>query len=203
MKIAVDLDGVVYEFQRTYRYMMRTYRGVSMPPVEEFWTHWDSPDAYTKPADRDWIWKEGVELGLFRYGHVVTGAIVGLRQLADDGNELFVVTHRPRQAVPDTLDWLSYIRIPWSEVHILSDGQPKTTVEAEVLIDDKVENCIDWQVEGRRTICYNRPWNEGGWFEGSAIRRAVDWPDVVRIVRGWEWLDRRAAEAILHSQERG
>ena len=74
----MDLDGVCYEFQRTYRYMLREYRGVDMPPVEEFWTHWDAQKAYGTPADHDWMWSGGVKKGLFRYGHMVTGARKGL-----------------------------------------------------------------------------------------------------------------------------
>jgi len=182
MRIAIDLDGVCYEWQRTYRYMMREYRGVDMPPIEDFWYDWDAPDKYTSEADREWLWTEGVRLGLFRYGHVTTGAIVGLRALIDRGHDLLVVTHRPSVAVPDTLAWLSYINIPWSEIHILSRGESKAQVDAKVLVDDKPANIYDWNEKNpsRRAIIYNRPWNK----QCLAGFRAYDWRMVV------QWVDK-------------
>lgn len=183
MKIAVDLDGVCYEWRRTYRYMMHQYRGVEMPPVDKFWLSWNAPDAYTSKEDRDWIWNEGVELGLFRYGHVLQGAVVGLRQLQALGHSLEVVTHRPSNAVLDTLAWLNYLAIPWSGIHIISNGANKARVSsADLLIDDKPENCEHFVEAGRRAILFHSPANEN-YEEGPIIQRADGWPGVVEVVR--------------------
>lgn len=176
MKIAVDCDGVVYEWHRSVRYMLRAYRGVTMPPIAE-WNEWDAPYKMMSPADRDWLWKEGVELGLFRYGHIATGAIVGLRGLLSAGHSLSVVTHRPTQAVPDTLAWLSYLNIPWSEIHILSNEEPKATIDADLLIDDKLENCNEWVASGRIALLYDRPWNQNQLYLTRVIR-CYDWEGV-------------------------
>lgn len=178
MRIAVDLDGVCYEFQRTYRYMMREYRGVDMPPVDEFWTTWDAPDAYADPADRKWMWKEGVELGLFRYGHMVRGARRGLESLVDYGHTLQIVTHRPRNAVTDTLDWVSlYFKgIPLDGFAILTEQEPKSTVSADILIDDKMENVEEWAATGRHAVLFAKPYNH---LFGRTIER-------VQRVEGWE-----------------
>lgn len=177
MRIAIDLDGVCYEWQRTYRYMLRVYHQVFMPPVEAFWYYWNAPDQFTTKQQRDWMWKEGVELGLFRYGHMVAGTRIGLQALAEAGHDLVVVTHRPKNAINDTLDWVRYYfnDIPLSEVRILSNQEPKTCVDADVLIDDKPENVIEWCATGRKAILFSQPWN-----------RDMEVPVGCRVADGWE-----------------
>ncbi len=180
----MDLDGPVFDFHRTYRYMIREYRGVEMPPVSEFWTHWNAQEQYGHQGDHDWMWTEGVKQGLFRYGHMTTGARMGLQQLSVDGHKLIIVTHRPEAAVTDTLDWvaLMFKDIPLAGFNILSDGQPKSSVRADILIDDKPENCIEWRGTKREpSILWDAPYNQE--VAEAGVLRARTWKDVVEIVR--------------------
>lgn len=184
VRIAVDLDGVVYEWQRTYRYMMREYRGVELPPVEDFWFYWNAPDQFTTPEDRKWMWSEGVRRGLFRYGHMWKGARIGLEALRDAGYALSIVTHRPEQAVSDTLEWAAlYLKdIPLYGFSILSNGEAKTDVPWDILVDDKPENIDDALDAGREGLLFDQPWNRNretgcrvrGW---SGVR---EWFDVAK-----------------------
>lgn len=184
LKVALDCDEVLYAWRRTWRYMMKEYRGVDMPPVDEFWNEWNSQYDYGTSEDRKWMWSEGVELGLFRYGHVITGAIAGVQRLADSGHQLSVVTHRPENAVQDTLDWLSYVRLPFSGIHILSHGQPKTSVDFDILVDDKPENISMALQRGRGGIMFDCSWNQRASYSRASGKydRAMDWPQVVEQV---------------------
>jgi len=178
------------EWQRTYRYMMNTYRGTKIPPVEEFWYDWNAPDEFTTHEDRVWIWTEGVRLGLFLQGHVTTGALVGLGALSAAGHELCIVTHRPKQAVSDTLAWVSlhFKIIPLSGFHILTNEEPKSSVDADILIDDKLSNCDDWASTGRNAILFHRPWNNAPWltrtypYQDNMTLRCADWESVVNTI---------------------
>lgn len=181
--IAIDLDGVVYDYQRTYRYMMREYRNLHLPPIEEFWLTWDAPKKYVLKTDSDWMWNEGVKRGLFRYGHMITGARMGIQALAEAGHDLCIVTHRPVNAQNDTREWITFFfkDIPLSGIHILSDGQPKTNVLADILVDDKPENVLQWFDAGRSAIIFDRPYNRGLVGVGR-LRRAMDWKEVPDLV---------------------
>jgi 5'(3')-deoxyribonucleotidase len=184
MRIAVDLDGVCYEWQRTYRYMLREYRGVDMPPVEDFWHYWDAQKQYGTRADHRWMWNHGVARGLFRYGHVVKGARRGLEALAEQGHDLCIVTSRPANAAEDTHDWIElfFKGIPLSGVHILSNREPKSTVDADVLIDDRPENVEEWYAAGRTAVLFCQPWNDAYIPRPRDLHVAVDWPDVVTLI---------------------
>jgi 5'(3')-deoxyribonucleotidase len=184
MKLALDLDGVTYNWQRTAAYMLREYRGAKIPPVEEFWFHWDAIKDYCGPGDWKWLWSEGVELGLFRYGHMTTGARIGLQKLHSQGHKIEIVTHRPANAVSDTLDWVSlYFKdIPLNGFHILTNGEPKTVSKADILIDDKPENVQAWADTGREAILYDRPWNFH-YMPGARVNLVKNWKAVVSRVK--------------------
>lgn len=177
MRIVVDLDGVLYEFDKTARYMLREYLG--LPDLDTEAQYWDDiKDRVPKSAWR-WLWNEGVELGLFRYGHMVQGARRGLETLSAQGHELVFATHRPKQAVSDTVDWLSlYLKgVPYTGLHFMSNGEKKSTIPGDVLIDDKPENVVDWYYFGDGAgILFDRPWNR---------ELEAEFPDGLYIARGW------------------
>ena len=184
MRIALDLDGPVYDFHRTFRYMMREHRGVVMPPVKDFWYTWDAAEKFGTTYDHLWMWTMGVERGLFRFGHMMTGCRIGLEALADAGHTLCIVTHRPANAVSDTLDWvtLMFEGLPLDGFYIMSNGESKATVEADVLIDDKIENVREWAQTGRQAILFDAPYNRN--FDVTGVARANGWKEVVRVVNG-------------------
>ncbi len=176
MRVCCDIDGTMYSFQGAYTYMAREYLGVQMPPMSEW--EWDTPSHILTKEDQDWMWTKGVELGLFRYGHIIKGTVIGVRKLHEMGYSLSVVTHRPRSTTKDTIAWLDYINLPFDEVHILSDGEPKSSVSGDILIDDKPENMTDWHDHGRRGVLFSQPWNQDfPWKE-----RAAGWAHVVRML---------------------
>jgi len=179
MKIAVDLDGVLYRFELTMRYLLREERNVQadMHTPSRYWD--DVLDRCT-PADRRWLWKEGVEqFGLFRHGHVEKHAMRGIRALNRAGHKLYVVTHRPASATRDTLAWLDFHfgaeqPYPFAGAPImLHTGEPKSQVPADLLIDDKPENIREWMTEGGSGFLFDQPWNQSatlgtrvyGWYE--------------------------------------
>lgn len=187
MKIAIDLDGVQYEWDKTARYMLREIRGCSGLGGPSF--SWDMIMETVDPEDWQWLWTEGVKLGLFRHGHLVQGAIQGIRALRDAGHELILVTHRPKEAIRDTNAWLelhfgSEEPYPWSGQHILSNMESKTIVNADILIDDKPQNIEEWNSAGRVGILFARPWNceEAELFSRTHIIVANGWPAVVREI---------------------
>lgn len=182
-RFGIDVDGVMYHFQKTYCYMMNTMKGYSLD--YEKWAYWNWPeDNGVTKHDKQWMWSKGVELGLFRYGHLYKGTIEAMRALNKLG-DIVIITHRPRNAVQDTIDWLSYNRLPVMEVHLLTEGQPKSNVAAcDLYLDDKPENIEDFVQHYPRalSLLWRRPWN-------------VMWDDtrVARVVNTWQ-------EVIDHAQ---
>ncbi len=186
-RFGLDVDGVLYQFQKTALYMLNSMKGYDLKL--EDWNCWNWPKENVANNDWQWLWTAGVKLGLFRYGHLYKGAIEGVRALAELG-DVVIITHRPSHAVQDTLDWLAYLKLPFTEIHLLTEGQAKSSVHhCDLYVDDKPENCLDYQ---RNTdgipLLWTRPWNTS--FQGvgvdplqgegtHSIRRIESWTDIL------------------------
>jgi 5'(3')-deoxyribonucleotidase len=129
-------------------------------PLGQESTSWEYIKDHIDPEHWDWLWTEGVRLGLFRHGHMYPGTIKAVRDLNDMG-DVIIITHRPRAAVLDTMDWLTYHRLPVAGVHILTGGEPKSSVKhCDFFIDDKPENCIDMLQHSSTVVAMpTREWN--------------------------------------------
>ena len=186
MRIGVDLDGVCYQWDKTARYMLREILPASPyakdGPLGVESTSWDYIEQNVAKGDWKWLWKQGVELGLFRHGHLYPGTIKALRALDKIGN-VVAVTSRPEKAIEDTMAWIAFHKLPLREVVVLHGGRKSETRECAMYLDDKPENCTDL-VEGwpESYICLmDRPWNQGTSPHG--VSRIVTWDDYVSIAK--------------------
>ena len=197
MRIGLDIDGVIYKWDKTARYMLREVLPGSpynVPWLKEWdqdptWdlhqesTRWDCIKENIHPEHWKWLWTEGVRLGLFRYGHLYPGSIQAVRELATIG-EVVLITHRPKQAVEDTLAWLSYQNLPIMGVHLLTNEENKGLVRpgVDVFLDDKPQNILDMRAGNPKTFTYlmRRPWNEGVAVPGDEVR---SWSEFIAKVR--------------------
>jgi 5'(3')-deoxyribonucleotidase len=166
-RVALDVDEVLYSWQRTARYLLRNlYNGTVMDyDLSKDFAQWVIATQIGEKAYR-WLFDEGVKLGLFRHGHVITGAMLGVRALKAAGFDLVVVTHRPENAVGDTLAWLNFHfgredPFPFAGVSILSGGEPKTSVAWDIIVDDSPANIDEAFTKGRVGVQFAAAWN--GW----------------------------------------
>jgi hypothetical protein len=169
VRIGLDIDGVIYEWDRTARYMLREvlpnspykYRPPGTIGLHFESSSWDFIQERVSKEHWNWLWTEGVRLGLFRYGHLYTGSIQAIRELATIG-DVVLITHRPKQAVTDTLAWLGYLDLPLAGVHLLTNQENKGDVTpCDIYLDDKPENCEDLLRATDGTVCLmDRPWNQ-------------------------------------------
>src|SRR5258706_15952527 len=102
----------MYRWDKTARYMLRTERGYDRDQLGRPSRYWNEIKDIVDKEDWQWLWGTGVKMGLFRYGHLFTGTIEAVRARSALG-DCVVMTHRPRSAVQDTLDWLPYNKLPF------------------------------------------------------------------------------------------
>lgn len=192
MDIVVDCDGVLYEWGRTACYMLREYKGYTN--LARVAPDWDYYERMVEKEDWKWLWNEGVPLGLYRHGHSVKGSLDGIRALKNMGHNLYFVTHRPENGIKDTISWLDHrfggeVIYPWSGVHILTSQESKTSVPADVYIDDKRENISDVMLNtGAKAVVFDQPWNWGslpGDGDAGRFARCKGWPEVIAAIRRW------------------
>lgn len=195
MRIGLDIDGVLYQWDKTARYMLREVLPNSPyakeGPLGQESKNWNYIKDHVSSEHWQWLWKEGVELGLFRYGHLYRGSIVAVRRLAMLG-DVVLITHRPKSALNDTLAWLGYLDLPISGLHFLTAEEPKSAVtpQCDVYLDDKGANCIDLAINtsARVVALMDRRWNADCEMEG--VNRVYSWREfeayVWHLCRGQE-----------------
>lgn len=183
-RIGVDIDGVMYQWSKTARYMLREilpdspYKKTGPLGMES--QSWDYIQQNVSKEHWRWLWDVGIPKGLFRHGHLYPGTIKAIRELADLG-DVVLITSRPKAAVPDTAAWVAYQQLPISGLHIV-EREPKSTVRptCDVYIDDKPENCIDLLQTGALVCMPDRPWNQG---DVPGVIRTHSWDQFVSVAR--------------------
>lgn len=186
-RIGVDIDGVMYQWSKTARYMLREILPNSPytkdGPLGTESTSWDYIMDNVSKEHWRWLWSEGVRLGLFRHGHLYPGTIKAIRQLADIG-DVILITSRPDEAVVDTAAWVDYNRLPVKGLHVLGRNQLKSDVQpqCDIYIDDKSENCIDLVANTKAVVCMpDREWNQDTTPVGAI--RTYGWDEFVELAR--------------------
>lgn len=186
-RFGIDVDGVMYQFQKTALYMLNTMKGYDLK-LEDF-TYWNQPKDHVSNNDWQWLWSGGVKDGLFRYGHLYKGTIEAIRTLNKLG-DVVIITHRPSNAIQDTLDWLAYLRLPFMGTHLLTDGQAKSAIKCDLYVDDKPENIEDFAMNTTAvSLLWDRPWNASAKLESGfglpwRAHRISTWQEVVDFAMG-------------------
>lgn len=160
LRIGIDLDGVVADFNRGWTSAWNAERGTDIR-VEDV-DGWDVLPTLTGLPSMGEFWRWARDLGegrsLFRDLPTFDGAIDAVWSLVRAGHHPVVVTAKPYWAIHDTFAWLSDVRFPTTEVHIIDD---KWTVECDVYVDDAPHVLHDYvRHRPQATILrFVRPWN--------------------------------------------
>jgi 5'(3')-deoxyribonucleotidase len=179
--------GAFYDWDDQSRFLMKHEFGYDIPII----THWNQLEESIKPEHWKWLWKEGIERGLFRYGNNFSGGIEAMREL-EKLVHIAIITSRPPQARLDTIEWLAHYRIVIDELHVLGKSGvtgktvPKSSVKCDIYLDDAPHNLIELRenVPDAKVIGFVRPWNTEV-QSVPGIYWAENWPNVVGLVKGF------------------
>ena len=160
MRLGIDLDGVVANFTQGWMNFYNREFGTSL--VFDDSQNWGDLVDLTHFGDIEefWDWSSDLEgHSVFWHLDPFPGAVEALRDLADAGHQIIILTTKPSFAVRDTFFWIERQWIPAAEIHILAE---KWLVDCEVYLEDG-PHLLPGLVEHRpdRTVCrYVRPWNQ-------------------------------------------
>lgn len=179
MRLGIDLDGVVADFNTGWMTLYNEHYGTHLHP--DMVTTWDAmvPLTHFSSVDDFWDWaRNDGGPGLFRNLPAFPGALETLGRLAG-AHEIVILTTKPPWAIPETFAWIAEHEIPTREVHITEE---KWRVECDVYLDDGPHNLVSLVSERPdRTVCrFVRPWND----PVIGARDIEDWHHFETLIEG-------------------
>lgn len=161
MRLGIDLDGVVADFNEGWTRLHREEFGSEVTP--EMVTTWDGLHHVAGFTDMETFWRWARpnvrRPSIFRHLTPYPGALDTLRRLDALGHRIVIVTTKPNWARVDTLRWLADHEVPTGEIHITFR---KSDVPCDVYLDDS-PHVLAELVRHRSDahICrFVRPWND-------------------------------------------
>lgn len=178
-RIALDMDGVLYDWEGNLRTLIAEAFDIPEPPRTTTWKmQWMTKD--------HWTWYHQNIHRVFGEGEAIRGALKGAAALLNLTTELAIVTSGTEAACEAKLDWLDANDVAYDSFYLvpLSEKKPDHCV-ADLYVDDSPHVVDDVIRETMATaVLFDQLYNDSYHMEewpNPRIIRAVGWPAAVRI----------------------
>lgn len=181
MRLGIDLDGVVSDFNKGWIDQYNAEFGAAIPL--DAVTTWDGITPLTHFTDMEAFWEWAQDFGngsLFRNLDTHPGATETLRRLSEQ-HDIVILTAKPDWAVADTLAWIAEHRLPTREVHVVGMHDPKWPIPCDVYLDDSPAQVSEIHQHRPESITcrFVRPWND----PVDGVHDVHDWKGFEELVR--------------------
>ena len=180
MRIGLDCDGILYDWESRAREMLYREFGVNLPISSE----WNSIQNAISTEQWNWLWGDKVT-SLFRYGAPYYGSDAAVEKLREMG-DVVIITSIPKIAITYRLDWFHNNGFYFDEFRVVNGMKDKSKVVplCDVYIDDSPEVADDiLEHTDAKMILWNRPWNMGENAPKSRRQywRVDSWAEVIAL----------------------
>jgi len=172
MRVAIDLDGVLYNFTKALAEYIEQETGTKYPQAPTCWEFYEKDWGITLEDYLSWF-KWGVNDGyVFRIGEPAPGCIAALDKIHEAGHTIHLITDRNvgYRAKENTVLWLDEYEIPYDTL-TFCDGS-KDIANVDIAVDDRPKHVDAFRARGieayvmgfdRRTDMIHHPWYIEGW----------------------------------------
>lgn len=169
MRVGIDVDGVVYDWDGSARRILKRLFGLNIGVSQ----NWDYIDSRCTKEQWSELWNDHSQ-DLFTGGSYYPGAINTVETLALD-HEIFFITAAPEAVRKSrgTNLFLDFVGIN-GVVFVNPGNNDKTLLKCDIYLDDKQETVAHYHHTGHRVLLMDRPWN-----------RDYDNPKEIHRVFGW------------------
>lgn len=173
MRVAIDLDGVIFDHAGPFVELYNLWHGTDIGPLQK----WDDTVALTRFETQPEAWAWADRAGLWDRLPYIPGAPGALDHLTTTRQCLFL-TSRSNGGAEAAVEW--HKRSPWSDIELRTHAGTKAHVPCSIFIDDSPEVIKAVVAAGKVGIVFDQPWNARFKFE----HRAKNWDEVIEIVEG-------------------
>ena len=163
MRIAIDIDGVLRNFQAAIvdRYAETHFQTDRIIEYENWeWNLVNNFPDYTGTAKQFYDWWSLTEAPeIMINAKRMPGALSAFKFIQNETRHTPVIVSSQRKGTEQyTLEWLGLNGFNSTETHF-SKNKLKSNINCEAIIDDKTENLQDYKNAGKIAIAISHPWN--------------------------------------------
>jgi uncharacterized HAD superfamily protein len=169
MRIGIDVDGVVYDWDSSARRILKRLFGLNIGVSQS----WDHIGSRCSKEQWDELWSNHTE-DMFTGGSYYPGAVNTIETLAKH-HEVFFITATPAAArkTRGTNLFLDFHGIN-GVIFVNPGNNDKTLLKCDVYLDDKQETVAHYHDKGHRVLLMDRPWNQN-YNNPKEVHRVLDW----------------------------
>lgn len=180
VKIGLDLDGVVYNWDAQVAKMVRERFGTELD-ISSYWDH--KRDVLPREQWR-WLWQPKQMEAMFYQGAAYPGALQGAAALYELG-ALDILTSGPAASYGPKKRWLADREVQFLGFVLDKQGWEKSSQGCDLYIDDAPHAAADIELNTSATIILvDRPWNQHV-PTSDRVLRARGWKQVVRLAEAF------------------
>lgn len=173
MRVAVDLDGVIFDHATAFVDLYNLWHGTDIGPIQK----WDDVVTLTRFESQTEAWQWADRAGLWDRLSYIPGAPAAL-DLLTPARQCVFVTARSNGGAQAAANW--HRSSPWSDTDLRTHQANKLSTPCSIYIDDSPEVIKAVEAAGKVGIVFDQPWNARFKFE----HRAKNWTEVVEILEG-------------------
>jgi uncharacterized HAD superfamily protein len=176
--LGFDVDGVIADFVSGFANAVKRRYGLVLR--EEDVCHHDLGLVLgISEGEKDRLIRETMRENL----PLITGARESLARLYDHGHRIVIMTWRPREFADSTREWLRSKDISYSELVFLdSGGRRADPINVDMVVEDNLENAIEWSQKVKKVLLYDHPWNRSLNIE-KLFRRVYSWKEALEEIK--------------------
>ena len=158
--VAIDLDGVMFDFARVVTSVFSRYFDKDLPAPQnwEFYDEWGLT-AHEFYALLDHL---TVETEFFNSESPIRHTLKGWQNLRQQGLSLHIITHRSPCAYDQTVRWLERYRLIPDTLHFSGDKARILTAiqkDESASVDDYIVQYENYEDAGVRSYLFTQQWN--------------------------------------------
>lgn len=177
MKIGVDIDGVISNFVKNFRAIVKEVYNIDLRE-QDIYVH----DLYLALGiSKTEAYKHIYEC-LTQELEVIEGAKEGLDRLYKD-HEIFILTARPKELNGITEKWLKRNKIRYHNlIHLDEGNKHKYDVKLDIIIEDNLTDALNYIGKSKVILVYDHPWNKSLNVKKS-FHRVHSWSEITDIIK--------------------
>jgi len=185
MKLLVDLDGVVFDFEGDWTERVHQLLGRYVVPNKT--TAYDDLHIRGGFPDRASFWEWYRESGGFAFDRTYPGAVETVRCWVAWGHEVLIVTSRPRWARSETLWTIARLGIPVAGVVF---AHSKERIAADLAFEDNPQTLYMMATQGRaQPVRVDRPWNRPAFYNERWAAKLTEMPAISNLFESRDTLE--------------